>query len=68
MDAAMTLSPQRLEKAAEASKTPNVVQQHIGWLKFYIERMTPENWRDMQSRASRQLAALSAELTERDAG
>lgn len=38
------------------------VQQHLGWLKMYIEGMTPENWRDMRDHADRQLKQLIAAL------
>ncbi|HEY1980715.1 MAG TPA: hypothetical protein VGH13_11560 [Xanthobacteraceae bacterium] len=35
------------------------VQQHIGWIKLYVEGMTVDNWRDMKLRAERQLEKLS---------
>lgn len=40
------------------------VSQHIGWLRQFIQGMTPENWRDMQLRADRQLDQLERDLSE----
>lgn len=38
------------------------IQQHIGWLKMYVEGMSPENWRDMRLRCERQIEQLSAAM------
>lgn len=40
------------------------IDQHIGWLRQLIQGMTPENWRDMQLRADRQLDQLERALSE----
>lgn len=44
-----------------------IVNQHIGWLRQYITGMSPENWRDMQALAERQLEQLSDEIDKTDA-
>jgi hypothetical protein len=44
-----------------------IVNQHIGWLRQYITGMSPDNWRDMQVRAERQLEQLSDEINKTDA-
>jgi hypothetical protein len=38
------------------------VDQHIGWLKMYLDSMSERNWRDMRLYADRQLGRLEATL------
>lgn len=41
---------------------PQIVRQHIGWLKVYCQTATSENWRDNLLHAERQLDRLSEEI------
>lgn len=41
---------------------PDIMSQHIGWLRQYIVGMTEANWADMRMRAERQLHELAAAL------
>lgn len=38
------------------------VAQHFGWLKMYLDGMTPENWRDMKDRIENQMRSLIASM------
>lgn len=44
------------------------IEVHVGWLKFYIERMDATNWKDMRLRAERQLESLATALSRPQRG
>lgn len=46
---------------SKAELPAEVVEQHIGWLKLYLESMTVDNWQDNKARGLRQLAELSTD-------
>lgn len=35
---------------------PDVIKQHLEWIKFYVESARPGNWRDMLGRIEHQIA------------
>ena len=59
-------SDPEIMKARDAAATPsNELNQHIAWLKQYVEGMTAANWQDMRLRAERQLEQISKDLDTR---
>lgn len=46
---------------SKAELPVDVVEQHIGWLRLYLESMTADNWQDNKARGLRQLAELSTD-------
>jgi hypothetical protein len=51
---------------------PDVIEQHLEWIKLYVESARPGNWRDMLDRIEHQIECaqedaeklVSAETTE----
>lgn len=47
---------------SDKEKRQCALNQHIGWLKIYVECMTERNWRDMRLRIERQMDMLVEEI------
>jgi hypothetical protein len=55
---------------------PDVIGQHLEWIKLYVESARPGNWRDMLDRIEHQIECaqedaeklVSAETTEANEG
>lgn len=52
----------RTETARARYSLADIIDQHIGWIKFYAEGMSAANWRDRQLYIERQIDALSDEF------
>lgn len=38
------------------------VQQHLAWMRLYVEEMTEADWKDMRDRMARQLDEIKTDL------
>jgi hypothetical protein len=54
-------------RSPDTAATSSNLDQHIAWLKQYVEGMTAANWQDMRLRAERQLEQISKDLDARTA-